>query len=345
MRAGAAALAALALAVGAPAAAAADPAPAALDDADVYVSTAALGARAPEAVAALEQTARRLRDAGTPARLAIVQGPAGAPSMRVYARRLARELSEGETLVVTAPGRPVIAVGPRAPADITRRLRAERIGAVDDPVERVARAAALAVPEPLDEEAWGTRAVLVMLGLAALGAAWAVAWGARRRAGAEREVVLEARAAAAVRLDAASARAAALAGRDDLPAAARADLQRAIDARDAAAAALQGARSPADVDGASERIAHALADLSRAAASVGEDQPADDPFAGLCGADPAHGPAVGEGPLEGLDGPAPLCADCAARAADGAPPRPRLVPVAGRPAVFSATASSDASAR
>ena len=56
---------------------------------------------------------------------------------------------------MTAPGRPVIAVGPRPPADITLRLRAGAVGAVADPVDRVIRAAELAVPPPPDDAASG----------------------------------------------------------------------------------------------------------------------------------------------------------------------------------------------
>ncbi len=330
----AAALAALALAAGAPAARAADPAAEALRDGDVYASPRALGPAAPAAEAELQAAADRLGAGEQPVKLAVVAGPAGAPSMRVYARRLAEAVAgEDDTVVVTAPRRPAVAVGPRPPAETTRRFRAARVGAVDDPVDRVVRAAELAVIEPADEGS-GTRAVLILLGLAALGAAWAVAWGARREARVERERMLEARAAAAVRLDAASARAAALQERPDLPPAARAEVERAAAARDAAADDLQRARSVADVDAVAPRVREALDDLARAAAAVGQDQPADDPFAGLCAADPAHGPAVAEAALEGAGEPARVCAACAERAEAGDPPRPRLVPVGGRPVPF-----------
>ena len=330
----AAPLAALALAAGAPLAAA-DPAEDALSARDAYVSPRALGPAAPAAEAELQATADRLADRGQPARLAIVAGPAGAPSMLVYARRLAGEVAgEGETLVVTAPRRAVIAVGPRPPAEITRRLRANRVGSIADPVERAVRAAELAVPDPPDDEAWGTRAVLVLLGLAALGAAWAVAWAARRQARADRERMLEARAATAVRLDALAARAGALLERPGLPAAARAQAERAVAAHDEAAAGLRGARSAADVNRLAPAEREAAAALSRAAAAAGDEPPGDDPFAGLCAADPAHGPAVAEARIEGGEEPVAVCAACADEAAAGRPPRPRLVPIGGRPAPF-----------
>jgi hypothetical protein len=327
-------VAALALALAAPAALAADPAPDALSSGDVYVSPRALGAAAPAALAELAATAQRLARRGQPVKLAIVAGPVGAPSMRVYARRLAGDLPGETTLVVTAPGRPVIAVGPRSPADITRRLRNGAVGAIADPVDRVVRAAALAVPPPPDDEAAGTRAVLVLLGLAALGAAWAVAWGARRHARADRERMLEARAAAAVRLDALAARADALMARPDLPPAARADAERAVAARHQAAAALPAARSAGDVARLEPLLAEAVAAVNRACAAVGDDSPADDPFAGLCAADPAHGPAVAEAPIDGRREPAGVCAACAEAAAAGRPARQRLVPIGGRPAPY-----------
>src|SRR4029450_7924246 len=114
-------------------AAGADPAAGVLEEADVYVSPRALGPAAPAAKAELAEAADRFGDAGQPVKLAIVADPAGAPSMLVYAappppvklatpappagapsllvyaRRLAGDVASGETLVVTAPGRPVIA--------------------------------------------------------------------------------------------------------------------------------------------------------------------------------------------------------------------------------------------
>ena len=330
----AASLAALALAATAPAGAAADPAVGALEAADVYVSPRALGTAAPAAAAELADAAERLAGQGRPVKLAIVAGPAGAPSMRVYARRLVQEVAPGETLVVTAPGRPVIAVGPRPPAEITRRLRAAGVGAIADPVDRVIRAAELAAPAPLDDESYGTRAILVLLGLAALGAAWAVAWGARRQGRAERERMLEARAAAAVRLDAVAARGGALMERPDLPPAARADAEGAVAAHDAAAAELQAVSRAEDVERIAPRIDEAIAALSRACAAVGEPAPDHDPFAGLCAADPAHGPAVAEARIDGQAEPAEVCAACADQAAAGSPLRPRLIPIGGRPAPY-----------
>ena len=331
---GATVLAVLAVA-GAAFAAAVDPAADALSSRDAYVSPRALGPAAPAADAELRDAAERLDLKGQPVKLAIVAGPAGAPSRRRYARRLAEAVTdERTTLVVTAPGRPVVAAGPRSPADITRRLRAGGVGAVANPVDRVIRAAELAVPPPPDDAGSGTRAVLVMFGLAALGAAWAVAWAARRRASGDRERMLEARAAAIVRLDAAAARAGHVLARPDLRPAARAEAQRAMTDHDEAAESLKGARSVAVVEAVAPGVRRALAAASRAEAAAGEEPHPDDPFEGLCAADPAHGPAVAEAVLEGGEVPVGVCARCAEEAAEGRPPRRRLVPIGGRPAPF-----------
>jgi hypothetical protein len=332
--AGGGALAVLALALTAVPAHAADPALAALRASDAYASPRALGPAAPQAEDELSTAAARLADEGRPAKLAVVAGPVGAPSMRAYARRLARALDYRGTLVVTAPQRPVIAVGPVPPATITQGLRAEGVAAVADPVDRVVRAAQVAAPPSAEEEGSGTREILILLGLAALGAAWALAWGSRRDARRQRERMLEARAAAIVRLDAVGARAEALSENRALTPAARADVERARAAHAQVAAALRDARSVADVERVAPEVHAALAALARAGASVGEDQPADDPFAGLCGVDPAHGPAAEVAETADPGDAVAVCAGCRDEAAAGRPPHRRLIPVGGRPVPF-----------
>ncbi|HSJ72800.1 MAG TPA: hypothetical protein VK904_00665, partial [Miltoncostaeaceae bacterium] len=74
--------------------------------------------------------------------------------------------------------------------------------------------------------------------------------------------------------------------------------------------------------------------LSRACEAVGDTLPARDPFAGLCAADPAHGPAVAEARIDGRADPAEVCAACAEQSAAGRPPRPRLIPIGGRPVPY-----------
>ncbi len=90
----------------------------------------------------------------------------------------------------------------------------------------------------------------------------------------------------------------------------------------------------ADVERVAPGVRDAAAALSRAGAAAGDERAADDPFAGLCAADPAHGPAVAEARIDGRAEPAEVCAACAEEAAAGRPPRPRLVPIGGRPAPF-----------
>ena len=260
-------------------------------------------------------------------KLAVVAGPAGARSMLVYARRLAKDIGGGETLVVTAPGRGVAAVGPLSPAETTRLLRAARVGAVADPVERAIAGARAAAPLPSDDDQG--HPTLVLLALAGLGAAWAVGVGLRRESRRSRDAMLERRAAVRVRLDALSARAAALAGRTDLPSPVPALAGRALARCDEILAALPRADDMAQVAALDERVRAGLAALDQAAASVGEHQPADDPFAGLCANDPAHGPAAD--PESSL----PLCADCREAARRGEAQGPRMVPVGGRAVPFS----------
>jgi transcriptional regulator of nitric oxide reductase len=137
-----------------------------------------------------------------------------------------------------------------------------------------------------------------------------------------------------VRLDALAARAGALLERPGLPQAARAEAERAVAAHDEATAGLRATLSAGDVDRLAPLVEEAGAALSRAGAAAGDEPAPDDPFAGLCAADPAHGPAVAEAALDGHDEPAEVCAACAEAAAAGRPPRPRLVPIGGRPAPF-----------
>jgi hypothetical protein len=332
-------LAAAALALVAAPAGAADPAREALAARDAYVSPRALGPAAPAAEAELAATAAELRRERRPVKLAIAVGPVGAPSMRVYAIRLAQTLGlEEETLVVTAPGRPVTAVGPLPPAQITRTLRAAGVGRVANPVDRVVRAAELVAP-PAPEDEGGTREVVILLALAGLGGVWAIAWGARRQARGEHERMLEARAAMRVRLDALRGHATALARRDGLPPGARAPLEHALGAYAQAVAGLQQARSHADVDALEPLVRDGLRELARARERAGDAPGGEDPFAGLCGVDPGHGPATAEADLADGHGATPVCAACREAADRGEPLRRRMIPSSGRPVPFTEAAA------
>src|SRR5207302_9074230 len=80
----------LGLAVGA--AAAGDPAESALARSDAYVSPRALGQAADQSQSRLAAVAAALARSGRPAKIAIVLGPTGSPSLAVYARRLRKRI-------------------------------------------------------------------------------------------------------------------------------------------------------------------------------------------------------------------------------------------------------------
>jgi hypothetical protein len=88
-------------------------------------------------------------------------------------------------------------------------------------------------------------------------------------------------------------------------------------------------------------VAAGLGALDAAGRDAGEDwadEVGDDPFAGLCAADPAHGPPDGEGPLAPGGADVPLCARCLELVRRGEPAPLRMVPADGRPVPFTETA-------
>jgi hypothetical protein len=329
-RAVAAALAAaLALGASAGAAAGADPAERALDDRDVYVDPVVLGARTAGAERSLAREARRLADERRPVKLAIVRGPAGARSMPFYVRRLALRLGYEGTLVATTPTGATAAVGPRATADMTRALRAARVGAISDPLARLVTSARAAAPPPEPEPPrW--RPVLILLGIALAGGAWAAAAGMGRRERGERRGMAEARARLRVCLDAMRARAMALARTPGLAPGAREHVQHALGTYAETVASLQETRHPDEVEELIPRVRAGLEELA-GAAGIGPDE---GPFAGLCAVDPAHGAATGTDRIPDLPEPAPLCAACLAAVEEGRAPARRRLSVDGRPVPF-----------
>ncbi len=292
--------------------AAADPAVDALRDADAYVSLRALGPAAADAEARLAVGAADLAAEGRPVKLAIVLGPVGAPSMRAYVRDLRRELGGGDTLVITAPGRPVVAASTDPPAVVTRRLRESGAARRGDPTERVLVAADAVAPEA--DGGGGTRTIAAVLALAALGAAWAVAWGLRRERRGQRGELAAARGYLSACLDAVRERTAALGGRTDLDEEARAKIEAARADHADALGKLQAADSTSQIPAVLPPLRSSLTGLAEVAATVGEDLPADRPFDGLCAVDPGHGPATGAADVEGL-GRASVCVACADAAA------------------------------
>lgn len=312
---------------------AADPAVAALAGRDAYVSPRVLGPAAAAGERTLAEGAAALREAGRPVKLAVVLGPVGAPSLQVYADRLATRLPGGATVVVTTRSGAVAAAAADGGRDLGPRLRAAHLERVANPVERLVRAARVAAV-PVDPDEGDDDAVLALVGVALLGGGWAAAVGAGREGRLRRRALSEARALMRLRLDALRARAGALARAPGLTASARRGVQRALGAYAEVVPALQQARDPGAVEALEPRVREALATLSAAAAEAGVPFAADRPFEGLCAADPGHGPATAEGVVAGRDGPAPLCAACRHACDDGRPPAPRLLPRDGRPVPF-----------
>ena len=327
---GAALLALVAFAlVPAAAATAADPAQEALATRDAYVSPRVLGPAAAQEERALAAVAARMGADGRHVKLAVVLGPVGARSLQVYARTLAGRLAFGGTLVVTTPGGAVAAAGPRTAADITRALRSARVGTIGNPVQRLTAAAAVAAPPAVDQDEVSTRTILIFIGVGLLGGLWALALGSGRSERRARRELAEARARTRICLDALRARATALMRRDDLPPPAREHVGRALGTYADALTSLQEMRGVGQVDALAPDVHAGMEEIARAADAVGADMPSEDPFAGLCALDPAHGPR--------LDA-APLCEKCDDAAGRGEPPLPRMLAVDGRPVPFDAVA-------
>ena len=296
-----------------------DPALRALGGSDAYASRAALGAGAATARSRLAREARRLADRGQQVKLAVVEGPAGARTMRVYARNLREALGYEGTIVVSAPGRPAVAAGPRTPAEITLAVRRSGANRDPDPVDRVIRAAEAAAPPAPAGSGW--RGVLGFALLAALGALWAAAWGVRRERRRQRTAVADARALARLRLDALRARALDLRTRAGRPEAARRALDEVTAAADVVLADLESAGSAQDVDRAVASLDGAERRLREAAALAGEHLDPDAPFEGLCAVDPGHGAAAGARRGSAPASPRPRCARPARRRRAAAPRR------------------------
>lgn len=311
---------------------AADPALDALRERDAYVSPRVLGADAPAAERQLAAAAARLEADRRPVKLAIVVGPAGAPSMQVYARRLASRLRYRGTLVVTSRGGTIAATGPRATADTTQALRAGRVGRIGDPVRRLTRAATIAAPPAPDLDRAARRSTLVLILLAVLGGGWAAALGVGRHGRRVRREMTEARSRVRVCADALRAHTIALARQPDLPPAARERVERALGVYAEAISSLPELRRAEQVDALAPRVRSALDDISAATAGVtGAREATADPFAGLCGMDPAHGVATPPAP-----GARALCDECRAAEERGEPLSPRMLFEDGRAVPFDA---------
>jgi hypothetical protein len=308
-----------------------DPAVGALTRARSWVSPAALGEATPHAETRLARTALLLDRRRRPVRLAIVTGPAGAPSMTAYARQLGARLPHGATLVVTAPGYGVRAVYISPNGTIKRLDRASRADAIVNPVDRVIAAArSVAVHAPRHQ---GRDEILALIGIATLGSAWAAAMGAGRHQRRGRRRAAEARAAVTVHTDALRAWSLTLGRRPDLPPEARETVQRALGIYADVTTSLRQATDVRALAAVGEAVRAGLGEIARAGDLVDAGIDRTDPFAGLCGVDPSHGPATCDLP-PGREGPAAVCDRCAEDLERGATPAVRLVPVHGRPVPF-----------
>jgi hypothetical protein len=119
-----------------------------------------------------------------------------------------------------------------------------------------------------------------------------------------------------------------------MPVEARGQAESALAAYAEGIAILDGATSTGELDGGLLALRRGLAALSRAGEIIGEPQPMDAPFLGLCAADPGHGPATTTAVLADLPARVPVCDQCRRNADSGSPPHRRLVPVNGRPTPF-----------
>lgn len=323
-------LAALALA----GAALADPATEALQQGSAYVSPTVGGTGTADAQARLEAVADDLARGGRPVRIAVVTGPAGAASMRDYAQVLRRRLAFDGLVVAVAPGRAIGLAGPRSQAAMTRDLRAAKVGAITDPVQRAdvaARAAAgpLLAPEATDT----TRALLALLGLALIGGVWAAAFGIRRNRRVRREGLDNRTAAARVRLDAIGARLDVLAVLPEHHARADDRLDAATRVARRAQAELDQATTVEEVPAAEALVTEAFALLLQAEREAGVPAP-EDPFEGLCRCDPAHGACTTEAPMRPDGLVRPSCRACRDKADEGHPQMRRMVPGPDGPVPF-----------
>jgi len=244
-----------------------------------------------------------------------------------YAEALRTALNYPGTLVVTTPNGDVAGAGPRTQLSIQTALTAVGASAVADPAARLLVAAEVSTPPPTDSSN-GVRDLIILVGLALLGGAFAIGWGLRREQRRTHERTMESRGILKVYADALGARARLLAGTDVSGPESRA-LVEAVEAYHVAADALvDHATTERELQEGAESLRSGFGDAERAGELAGLALPAADPFADLCSVDPVHGPITH--PHE--DGP--LCAACAGRLKAGHELVPRRVVVGGMPVSF-----------
>jgi hypothetical protein len=305
---------------------------AALRARDAYASPSVLGAAAPKVEEQLAAHAAELAGQGQPVKLALVPR-FGRENPFAYAERLRENIDWDGTLVVATLSGPTGAAGPRARESMAAAFLAQRIDAIKSPARRLILASDVAVPPPPRGDS-GIRGLFVMLGLVLVGGAWAIGWGVRREQRRTRAGFGEAREALRVSLDALRARATAFGSRQGLSVEARSLVDGALSDYRGADAGLTRAVAQPDLDVCLVDLRRGLAQLERAGTLIGEPQPMSDPFAGLCSADPAHGPAIAAARLSDRDVLVPVCGLCRDAAAAGSPTDRRLIPVGGKSVPF-----------
>ncbi|MEQ9094322.1 MAG: hypothetical protein RLN63_09445, partial [Miltoncostaeaceae bacterium] len=286
----------------------------------VHVSPRALGEAAPSARAALAEARRDLLAERREVNLVIAPGPIGSPGMTAFARRLYLLVDEERPVIVTAPGRPLAIWGAEPRESVLVALAASGAAREGDPVERLVAAARGAIAPSRAPD--GTREVVTLLVLAALGAAWAAAWGAHRTDRARSVGLTEARAELRLWLDALRMQA----RRADIvhlapPARHRVGAVMAMCAD--TLSGLHSARTVADVRSLAPRVRRGFGELRHATAGLTPDL--GHAWEGLCALDPVHGAALFEADIPRL-GPCAVCRNCRDLAAAGGVPALRLVP-------------------
>ncbi|MFN8121261.1 MAG: hypothetical protein U0237_02395 [Thermoleophilia bacterium] len=304
---------------------------AALSTGSVYASRGQMGDFAGDIEQRLAAKTAELRKRGYDVKLALVP-PISGEDPFTYAGRIRARLGFEGTLVVTTPTGPAGAAGPRSADSLRGAFLAGKVDDISSPTQRLIAASEIALPPPPSTRS-GIRELLVLIGLTLLGGAWAISWGLRREQRKARATAAETRARLRVCLDAVAARIGILDDGGELPPRAADLLAGARADHDEASAAVAG-NAPDDHDRALLRVRRALERIQTAGDDLGKPMPMDNPFAGLCSVDPAHGPAFAVARLDGRPQPVPVCDACRARVDAGEIPKRRLIPVAGRPVPF-----------
>ena len=296
---------------------------AALQSGAAYVDPSAFS---PQIAEQIRTDAAQLIKRGDDIKLVAVSSTGG-QNIYEYAAELRTALRYTGTLVVTTPTGALGAAGPRSASSIQNALLVVGADQVSNPAARLLVAAEVSTPPPSDTSN-GIRDLVLLVGLALLGGAFAIGWGLRREERRVRDRAMEVRGVLTVYADALGVRAALLAARRGQTIEARA-LVEAVDAYHLAAAALvDHAMTEAELAEGAASLRSGLLDAEQAGVLLGLELPAAQPFDGLCSVDPAHGPLAHTG-QDRL-----LCAACVDRLRAGHELVPRRVLIGGLPVPY-----------